>query len=302
MRERTGFASTTAEGLDYDGLPLRLFRKAKRLGVWNPDDIDLGQDVEDWQAMTDEERDLILRLTALFTGGEESVTLDLLPLIAAIAAEGRVDEEIYLASFLWEEAKHVDFFASFLQRVAPDAGDLHRYHGPSYRRVFYEELPSALGALRDDTSPAAQARASATYNMIVEGVLAETGYHGYFQALERVGLMPGLREGVGHLKRDESRHLAYGVYLLSRLVVEDADVWPVIEARMEELLPFALGVIDETLSPYDPIPFGLRAEDFTDFALAQYQARVSRIERARGRPLRELADLADDLGDDVTSA
>ncbi len=301
MTERSGFTSTAAAGLDYDGLPLRLFRKAKRLGVWNPDDIDLGRDVEDWRAMSDEERDLILRLTALFAGGEESVTLDLLPLIAAIAAEGRVDEEIYLASFLWEEAKHVDFFASFLARVAPGVGDLHRYHGPSYRRVFYEELPAALGALRDDHSRAAQARASATYNMIVEGVLAETGYHGYFQALERTGLMPGLREGIGHLKRDESRHLAYGVYLLSRLVAEGAEVWPVVEARMEELLPFALGVIDETLSPYDPIPFGLVAEDFTDFALAQYQARVSRIERARGRPLAELGDLADDLEDDATA-
>ena len=52
-----------------------------------------------------------------------------------------------------------------------------------------------------------------------------------------------------------------------------------------ELLPFALGVIEETLSPYEPVPFGLRAEDFTDFALAQYQARVARIDRARGRAL-----------------
>jgi ribonucleoside-diphosphate reductase beta chain len=153
MTERSGFASTAAGGLDYDLLPLRLFRKAKRLGVWNPDDIDFGQDVRDWKAMSEDERDLILRLTALFAGGEESVTLDLLPLIAAIAAEGRVDEEIYLASFLWEEAKHVDFFASFLHCVAPDAGDLHRYHGASFRRVFYEELPSALGALSDDRSP-----------------------------------------------------------------------------------------------------------------------------------------------------
>ena len=31
-----------------------------------------------------------------------------------------------------------------------------------------------------------------TYNMIVEGVLAETGYQGYFTALERRGLMPGM--------------------------------------------------------------------------------------------------------------
>ena len=88
---RSGFASTAAGGLRYDLPPLRLFGKAKRLGVWNPDDIDFAQDVRDWQTMTDDERDLILRLTSLFVGGEESVTLDLLPLIMAVAAEGRVD-------------------------------------------------------------------------------------------------------------------------------------------------------------------------------------------------------------------
>ena len=285
---RTGFATTAAGGLRYDLPALRLFGKAKRLGTWDPDDINLDQDVRDWQAMADDERDLILRLTSLFVGGEESVTLDLLPLMMAVAGEGRVDEEIYLTSFLWEEAKHVDFFASFLQRVATDAGDLHRYHGPSYRRIFYEELPSAMGALLEDPSPKAQARASTTYNMIVEGVLAETGYHGYFEALARAGLMPGLREGVGYLKRDEARHLAYGVFLLSRLVAEDGALWSVIEQRMEELLPIALSVIDETLSAYEPIPFGLRAEDFVDFALAQYQRRIARIERARGQTLAEV--------------
>jgi ribonucleoside-diphosphate reductase beta chain len=291
---RSGFASTTAGGLRYDLPPLRLFAKAKRLGIWNPDDIDFAQDLRDWQAMTDDERDLILRLTSLFVGGEESVTLDLLPLIMAVAAEGRVDEEIYLSSFLWEEAKHVDFFSTFLQRVAPDAGDLHCYHGTSYRRIFYDALPSAMGALLSDPSPAAQARASATYNMIVEGVLAETGYHGYFEALGRADLMPGLREGVGHLKRDEARHLAYGVFLLSRLVAENAELWPVIEARMEELLPVAMGVIEETLAAYEPIPFGLRPDDFTDFALLQYQQRITRIERARGQSLAEIYAVADD--------
>ena len=285
---RTGFATTAAGGLRYDLPALRLFGKAKRLGTWDPDDINLDQDVRDWQAMADDEQDLILRLTSLFVGGEESVTLDLLPLMMAVAGEGRVDEEIYLTSFLWEEAKHVDFFASFLQRVAPDAGDLHRYHGPSYRKIFYEELLSAMSALLYDRSPSAQARASATYNMIVEGVLAETGYHGYFEALARAGLMPGLREGVGYLKRDEARHLAYGVFLLSRLVAEDGALWSVVEQRMEELLPIALSVIDETLSAYEPIPFGLRAEDFVDFALAQYQRRIARIERARGQTLAEV--------------
>jgi ribonucleoside-diphosphate reductase beta chain len=63
---------------------------------------------------------------------------------------------------------------------------------------------------------------------------------------------------------------------------------------MEELLPVAMGVIEETLAAYEPIPFGLRPEDFTDFALLQYQQRITRIERARGQSLAEIYSVADD--------
>jgi ribonucleoside-diphosphate reductase beta chain len=287
------FVTTSTEGLRNDILPMRLFRKAKRLGVWNPDDIDFSRDRDDWDRLDAEQKDLLLRLTAMFLAGEESVTLDLLPLIMTIAAEGRLEEEMFLTTFLWEEAKHVDFFHNgFLRNVAPDAGDLSRYHTPSYRRIFYEELPQAMGALLTDASPAAQVRASATYNMVVEGVLAETGYDAYFTALQENDLLPGLREGIGHLKRDESRHIAYGVFLLSRLIAEDGALWTVVESRMNELFPVALEMINEIFAAYDVVPFGLRLEHFTDIAVTNFSRRMQRIERARSQTLDEIYDVA----------
>jgi hypothetical protein len=42
-----------------------------------------------------------------------------------------------------------------------------------------------------------------------------------------------------------------------------------------------LGIIDETLGSYDPVPFDLKVSDFTDFALGQFQKRHDRIQRAR---------------------
>lgn len=287
--ERQRFQSTSPSGLDRSSLPLRLFEKAKRHGIWNPSHIDLERDREDWRGLGAEEKDAFLRLTALFQAGEESVTLDLLPLIQTLAAEGRLEEEMFLAAFLWEEAKHVDLFRRFLDEVAREAGDLSRFHTPSYRTIFYRELPAALARLRDDPSPQAQAEASVTYNLVVEGVLAEAGYHGYYQILERNGIMPGMLEAVGNLKRDESRHLAYGVYLLSRLVAEHGEpLWRVVERRMGELLTPALGIIHETFEPYDPMPFGLVLEDFTEFAMSQFQRRLSRIEKAQGQSLEEV--------------
>ena len=277
--------ATTTRGLNRDLPPARLYEKAKRLGVWNPTDIDFSQDKADWQGLAPEEQDLIWRLTSMFQAGEEAVTLDLLPLIQTIAAEGRIEEELYLTTFLFEEAKHTDFFRRFLDEVTGAPADLNHFHSDNYRAIFYEALPAALGALQSDRSPAAQARAATTYNMIVEGVLAETGYHAYFSALEQRGLMPGQRQGIQLLKQDESRHIAYGVYLLSRLVAEHDDVWPVIEATMNELLPPALAVIGEAFDAYEVMPFGLAEADFVDFAMGQFQKRYERLEKARGATL-----------------
>lgn len=294
------FASTT-RGLRRDSPPMRLFEKAKRLGIWNPSAIDLSQDIRDWQRLSDPERDLLLRLTSLFQAGEEAVTLDLLPLMLAIAQEGRVEEQLFLTSFLWEEAKHTDFFRRFLDEVAGASHDLSGYHTASYRALFYEALPRALRRLLDDRSPAAQAEAALTYNMIVEGVMAETGYHAYFTMLERNGLMPGTRRAIALLKQDESRHIAYGVFLLSRLVAEHDELWELIEQRMNDLLLYAIGVIDDAFACYEQVPFGLVADDFMSYALGQFQRRIERIERARGRTLDEIERGAQAALDDDTA-
>jgi ribonucleoside-diphosphate reductase beta chain len=286
----TTFRTTSPAGLDHASLPMRLWHKAKKLGVWDPRAIDLAQDARDWERLEEGERDLLLRLTSLFQAGEESVTLELLPLILVIAQEGRLEEEMYLTSFLWEEAKHVEAFRRFFDEIAGEHSDLSRYHTPSYRHIFYEALPAAMQRLRSDASPVAQAEASVTYNMIVEGVLAETGYRAYDALLQRNRLMPGMQQVIGNLRRDEARHIAYGIFLLSRLVAEHGDpVWQAVEERLNLLLEPALGMIAEVFASYEVMPFGLQIEEFTDFALKQFQARVARLERARSQTPAQLA-------------
>jgi ribonucleoside-diphosphate reductase beta chain len=293
MAVREGFRSTSG-GLR-DCFPLRLYEKAKRLGTWNPGAIDFTRDRVDWAGLDDLQRETILSLTSLFAAGEEAVTLDLLPLVLAIAREGRIEEELYLTSFLFEEGKHTELFARFLSEVADSPTGLERFHVPSYRTIFYEELPSAMNRLLEDSSPEAVARAAVTYNMIVEGVLAETGYHSYHESLAANGLLPGLCAALVHIKRDESRHIAYGVYLLSRLVAADASVWEVIEARMNELFPYALGIVNETFERYEDgvTPFGLEQGMFVEYSTSQFRKRYERISRARGKTPDEIDALAE---------
>jgi ribonucleoside-diphosphate reductase beta chain len=283
----TSFATTT-RGLNRDLPPMHLFEKAKRLGIWNPSEIDFSKDKQDWATFKNDEKDLVWLLLALFVAGEEAVTLDLLPLIEVVAREGRIEEEMFLTTFLFEEAKHTDFFRRFLDEVCDAPVDLSRFHTDNYKTIFYEVLPDALLGLKNDQSPAAQIRASVTYNMVVEGVLAETGYHAFFTMLERNDLMPGLRKGISLLKQDESRHIAYGVYLLSRLVAENPQEWDNLQLQMNTLLPLAIGVIGDAFARYEVVPFGLVEDDFVTYAMAQFSKRFERLEKAKGQSLDEI--------------
>ena len=202
---------------------------------------------------------------------------------------------MYLTSFLWEEAKHVEGFRRFFDEVASDHTDLSRYHGPNYHRIFYDELPTAMNRLLSDSSPVAQVRASVTYNLIVEGVLAETGYYGYSRSLFENKLMPGMQQFIGLLKRDESRHIAFAVYFLSRLMAEHGDVvWEALQERMNELLPLTLGVVNDSYDANDggQLPFDVPREEILAYAMAQFQKRMDRIERARGQTLDEVYRIA----------
>jgi ribonucleoside-diphosphate reductase beta chain len=287
----TSFATTT-RGLNRELPPMRLYEKAKKLGIWNPSDIDFSKDKQDWATFKEDEKDLIWLLLALFVAGEEAVTLDLLPLIEVIAREGRIEEEMFLTTFLFEEAKHTDFFRRFLDEVCDAPIDLSHFHTGNYKTIFYEALPDALLNLKNDQSPAAQIRASVTYNMVVEGVLAETGYHAFFTMLERNDLMPGLRKGISLLKQDESRHIAYGVYLLSRLIAVNPQEWEKLEMHMNTLLPLAIGVIGDAFARYEVVPFGLVEDDFVTYAMTQFSKRFERLEKAKGASLDEINRIA----------
>jgi ribonucleoside-diphosphate reductase beta chain len=281
---------TTTAGLDRRLVPYRLWEKAKTLGTWDPAAIDFSRDAADWVGLDDREQDLLLRLTAQFEGGEESVTRHLLPLLQRVAVEGRIEEEMFLTSYLWEEAKHVEGFDRCLREIIEADGDLDAYFTAPYRQLVLEELPTAMARLRTDDRPEALARASVTYQMIVEGVLAETGYSAYHTVLSEQGLMPGMQTFIQKVQRDESRHVAYGVFLLSRLVAEHGDpIWAVIEERMDELLPLVLAHIQETLAVYaEPLPFGVTIDQFIEIGSTQFEKRLARIEGARTQSLDEV--------------
>jgi ribonucleoside-diphosphate reductase beta chain len=289
---REGFSALKEGGLRWNALPLRLFQKGNRL-FWNPADIDFSKDAEDWKSLTDDEREGAVRLATLFVAGEESVTHDIQPFVRAMAADGRLEDEMYLTQFAFEEAKHIEAFRKWLDAVGVTE-DLHQWveSNDGYKTIFYEMLPESMNRLENDHSPAAQTRAAVVYNQVVEGVLALTGYHSWRRATEERNIMPGMQKLIKFTSRDERRHMAWGTFTCRRHVAADESNWAVVQSTLDELLMPALSIIEITFNEYQErgkeFPFGITREELTNYATNQFSRRMEVIEAAKDRSVADV--------------
>jgi ribonucleoside-diphosphate reductase beta chain len=285
---RTRSASLARGGLNWDSLPLKLFAGGNAK-FWNPADIDFSRDRADWEALTDLEREWATRLCAQFIAGEEAVTQDIQPFMAAMRAEGRLGDEMYLTQFAFEEAKHTQVFRLWLDAVGvTDDIQVFLDDLPTYRKIFYEELPESLDTLVNDPSPAAQVRASVTYNHVIEGMMALTGYYAWHRICVDNNILPGMQELVRRIGDDERRHMAWGTFTCRRHVAADDSNWKVFEDRMNQLIPMALQNTDDAYDLYEEIPFNLQKEEFQQYAADKGMRRFGTISSARGRALEEI--------------
>ena len=284
---RTGYASLGAGGLNAESFPMKLFLKGNAKH-WNPADIDLTQDARDFADMTDDERRYTTMLAAQFLAGEESVTQDMQPFVAAMAAEGRFADEMYLTQFVYEEAKHALAFRLWFDAVGV-LDDLHEFteSNEPYTQIFTRELPESLYALESDPGPANQIRASVTYNHVVEGCLALTGYYGWGKVCNSRGILPGMQRIIKHIGDDERRHMAWGTFTCRRHVAADDAMWQVVIDRMGELMPLALATVDSGTSEWgDNPPFGIDPVELSAYAADKLTRRLGAIESARGADLK----------------
>lgn len=285
MRKKLITMST--QGIRETSFPFQLYQKAKKFGTWNPQEIDFTQDKEDWKTLSTKHRDWIVRLLAQFQGGEEAVTHDLLPLLKVAALEGRIEEELFLTTFLYDEAKHTELFRKVLDELG-EKEDLTHLHSKTYRTFFYEILPDTMERLWNHPSPEALADAATVYNMFSEGVLAETGYKVFSDGLSKIGKMPGLLKAIEYLKRDESRHIAYGTYLLQRLIGEHPQLFDRVIKKLDELAPLALALNTEGMTFEDDEKGKKASTEIMNFSKKQLMARIDILSRAKTKNIEDL--------------
>jgi ribonucleotide reductase beta subunit family protein with ferritin-like domain len=215
-------------------------------GNWSAMAIDFSTDRQQWQDLfSDLERRAALWTYSLFFHGEDSVAGNLSPFIDAAPRE---EQKYFLATQQVDEARHAVLFARFMKEVAgagqDTASSLHATRPQltwGFRKVF-ERLDRMADELRRDRSRPKLAQAITLYHLIIEAGLAQPGQHLIEESLTRRDLLPGFREGIRNVSKDEQRHIAFGVKMVADLVREDSDCQPAIEELLREIFPYTAAV------------------------------------------------------------
>jgi len=217
--------------------PLELYRIAKKTGMWDPESIPVAEDLSDWQRLNADQREQLLRICALFYEGEVSVADTLAWWLIAMP---EADRRVFLATQIFEEVKHADFFAHYFRHVLGDV-DTRSYLNPLYRAVLVDGLrargedigrailaangsgPHANGGKSGAPSPIsnhdldrALVLGMAHYMGIIEGTLAASGYDYFEEMLGTRGIFQRLLEGIRLIRADEGRHIVHGMDYLRR--------------------------------------------------------------------------------------
>lgn len=235
--------SETAPTVERD----RLYRLWEE-GNWSAKALDFTQDALDWhEKLTEQQRRAALWSYASFLDGEESVTVTLAPFVQAAR---RHEDRIFLATQIADEARHHVFFDRWLREVAGIGHDLASTLERTqpdltwgYRQVFGELDRVSDRLRRRPRDLPLLAQGIALYHLVIEGMLAHTGQHFFreFGANEQV--FPGFAEGIAHVVRDESRHIAFGIHLLRELVTQDAACKAAAIEMLNRVLPLATGTL-----------------------------------------------------------
>lgn len=279
--------------LDPNNHYIRLYHNAKRL-AWDPARLDLSQDAESWQRIVrehPEERyaEQLLLYLSLFDAGEVAVTQTLSPFLGAIARAGLgLEREIFLTTQLLEEAKHTEFFRRYHAEVLGEGVALPPLPGDAHR-VLVSELDAIADALRREDDPttlrALLVQGVTHYMGVVEGTLGRTAYQVAHTALGQRGWLPGLRHALRLIRRDEGRHIGFGIQFVRDLVAMDRAYRPIVERTFRRFLP----LVEQTVRAFDfphrlvdenPLPAVARDAYWQFAALRHQRSRAAVPERA----------------------
>jgi ribonucleoside-diphosphate reductase beta chain len=190
---------------------------------WSPEGIDLAPDARTWPTLPAERRDRLLGLLAGFCVAEDAVAEHLTPFADAARGAKLASQESLMAWVFFlqrrDEQRHARLFDRIGAEVLGLPGDdpaerraAARAHvTPAMLELFEERLPAMAADLAAGETGLAEG--VSLYHMLLEGVVFDAGQDALLEDLAD-GALPGVREGVERVARDERWHVGFGLRCL----------------------------------------------------------------------------------------
>ncbi len=194
---------------------------------WTPVDINMTQDVQDYQhRLTPEQRHVYENVLAYLT------TSDVLAMrnigLAVMEKMTAPELQIYQARQVYEEALHTWTYQHCIETIGLDQGEIYnRYRVvPEINRkiqITNRRLHSILRAdidLNDRDELTNFVMSYMFFAAVFEGCWFYNGFSPIF-ALQRQGLMKGTAEQLQYIMRDEVLHCAFGIRVVKQIFTEN---------------------------------------------------------------------------------
>ena len=197
--------------------------------TWFPNEIQLGQDLADWKAMSDEERHAVTFLMSYFNPNEllvnKALAFGVYPYVNAAECH------LYLAKQMWEEANHCMSFEYVLETFPIDRDEAYAAHVETPSMARKEEFETKfIKRMTEDTLDITTTegkkdfvRNLVAYNIILEGIWFYSGFMVALSFRQR-NLLRNFASLISWVVRDESLHLKFGINLILTVLEENEDL------------------------------------------------------------------------------
>jgi ribonucleoside-diphosphate reductase beta chain len=239
---------------------------------WNPMAIDLTRDARAWPELPAERRRRLMTLLAGFCVGEDAVAEQIRPFADAAREATLPSQESLMAWVFFLQRRDEQRHAQLFDRIAAEVLGLPGATPADRRAAARAHVPAAFVELFEVRLPAMAAELAAgrtglaegvsLYHMLLEGVVFDAGQHALLDDLAD-GALPGVREGVERVERDERWHVGFGL----RCLIETQPSAEVLDDLLER-------AEEAAVSWGDAIPAATRAQSAQKVAHRLHVARL----------------------------
>jgi ribonucleoside-diphosphate reductase beta chain len=190
---------------------------------WNPAAIDVAPDAREWQELPADRRGRLMTLLAGFCVAEDAVAEQLTPFADAAREATLVSQESLMAWVFFLQRRDEQRHARLFDRIAGEVLELPGADAVERRAAARAHVPPAFLELFEERLPAMAAELAAArtglsegvalYHMLLEGVVFDAGQYALLDDLAD-GALPGVRDGIERVERDERWHVGFGLRCL----------------------------------------------------------------------------------------